>query len=98
MQIEDLIAAKVRMAEVDAVVGMWVGSVLLLIAAALIAFGVYKSRQDYHSEAPLLCWLFGGFLALFGGLALPLGIYNYKTAELQARANLANYQLVELKK
>jgi hypothetical protein len=94
MNYEQLIEAKVRMTEIDATAGICFGAVILFTAAVLVL--IAKVRKEGFSEAP---WLCGALVfVFFGSIITGSNIYKLCTAEIQARADLANYNLVELKK
>ncbi len=99
MKYEDLIAAKVRMAEMDATIAIWIGAVLVLLALCCIGRIWQLFRDDsYSGDALPLLAIVALVMLCVGVPTIGNGIYTMKTAEMQARADLANYQLVELKK
>ena len=96
MNIEDMIAAKVRMIQMDATAQT---CAIMLVGIVLVVVSVWRLRAgDDWTDAPLILWFFGGGAILLGCLLAGNGLNAHHTAGLKARADAANYQLVELLK
>lgn len=98
MSFDDMIAVKQRLIEVSAIVALVFG--VALMCAAFCAAGCWRrARKTYDAnDTELWCGLGALFLGMAGVLSLISGTHNYLTANLEARADVANYRLVEIKR
>jgi cbb3-type cytochrome oxidase subunit 3 len=96
MTYEELIAAKVRMIEVQNIATLWVAAGLAVIACAGLALSFKKDWS--MDETPFLLRVLSGVFLLMGLLIGGASWFHIATAETKARADLANYGLMELKK
>lgn len=96
MNYETLLAARIHLMRVDSLAGIYVGLALFVTAAVLIVLGVYLDKRERYSDCPLVFYFLAAVLGLISLLLIPGMSYNYFTAEIRARADLANYNLVEL--
>lgn len=98
MNYEQLVEAKARLVELNATVGLWCGGAFLLLALILMLIGWIYGHKKFHAEWPAVMLIVGAFVGFIALASIPINIYDLKTAEIQARAYLANYNFIELKK
>lgn len=96
MSIEEIIAAQTRVIQVDGIAIACAGGIALLLAIVLMVIG-RRDRSGFSDWAEL-CFGISVIVALVGLLLLPIGIYEYCTAGIQARGKIANYQLIDIRK
>jgi peptidoglycan/LPS O-acetylase OafA/YrhL len=92
MTIEQMIQAKIQMAQTDAIWGM-VGGGAFLIIGLLLAWWGWRRRDD---DVAIPTMLIGGVIALMAATILIGNTYYYATAEIKARAEMANYSLQQI--
>lgn len=94
MNIEQIIQAKTRYYQVDALLSICGGGAILVVCLLVLTFCWIK-RKDCNSElAQMMAHVFGVMALLF----VLVGTWLYATANIKARANAANYNLIELNK
>jgi hypothetical protein len=100
MKYEDIIQAKTQLIELNATIGLWVGGALLPTALLVVGLCWIKLKQDKYADKALLISgiILGLMVALFAAVFVGAAIYDLHTAEIQAAADAANYNLVEIKK
>lgn len=98
MNYEQLIAAKVRYTQVDSIMAICFGISALLLAVVLWVIARHIDKKNSRSDAPDIMLVVACVAAFFGLIFIPVGTYGLLTAEVKARADLANYNLIELKK
>lgn len=95
MNYEQMIAAKTELTHHAATWGMWSSGVIIAIAASVALVSWRKSKGN---DEWLALIVIAGAIALVGLTAFCQNLFDYKTAEVKARADLTNYNLVEIKK
>lgn len=93
MTIEQMIQAREQLHRVNGLSGIALCGIVL-IAAALCALACWKNRRHDLVE---LAAAITAIVALMAMLCLPFAAYEFFTAGVQARAEVANYNQVELK-
>ncbi len=92
MNIEQLINAKTQLIQMEATWGLWI-SIIICVVCILTVIATADCNDDFR----IVCRALGVLMILFAGVGVLVNLYNYNTAELQAKASMANYNLVEVK-
>lgn len=99
MNYEQLITAKIKYVQADAIAGLWIGGAFIALAVVLAFAAVMERRkQDSYADWPGLAFVIASVALLVGGACASTAFYEYKMADLKVRADTANYQLIELVK
>ena len=96
MTIDDIITAKVNLIQTDAITAIGVGSIFLVLALIfpLVGWALGRNKPEVLDSA-VAAYITAVICAIIALPTLCQGLYNYKTATLRARADAANYRLVE---
>lgn len=98
MNLEQIIQAKQDYYIADALISLGFGAVLLL-AGAIMAHRAYLILKKDLDSAPGIVYAILALIVLpFGFILVPISVQEYLVAPTKARADVANFQIIQLRK